>query len=686
MIQIDSIWWLLPLFIISIGVSIWFYRVRLSPRLLHYGLIVLRSTSIFLLLLLFLSPILKCSKKKTIDPKTIVLLDNSKSIKNYNQVLPAHIIEYTDRVKAELNAEPKVFDKDVFSIDSFHQLGNRTNIFSALNTISEIYQDENLKRIVLITDGNYNAGNNPIFYENSQLARLDVLLIGDTTQIEDLRVENIEQNPIMLSGEINIVNAIVSGYNIPNSIVKVNLLELTNNGNKLIETKSIPSSPNFFSKNIQFKIINPAQGKHHYRVQVVEGSKEKNLRNNYKDFFVDVVDGTKQIEILSNFPHPDISAIKSMLEINKSFKVKLTLSDGNPNFSDKSDLLILYQIPNNYTNGKQIIDRAKLLGKSVLFMLGTQTNYNSFNQIQSSYKANVKGNIMQDYFPVFNTTFAKFYLKESTTASLPTLPPLSNYLINIEPTKEAHHLFLAKIGKIETSQPLVSMGYQDNMHIGVIAAENIWKWKLNNYLAKKNSEDVQDILEKIVNYLAVKKDKKQLVSQISETVNPENSDFVISANTYNELYQPFKATNIRCVITGENNFVQTYDMLPKENSYSLTPRGLKAGNFHYKIEATIAGKKFEDGGKFAIFKEDIEDFYLPANYEEMNSLAIKNSGQLYLWKDRNALLQTPVIDNYKAKMVEETTRMKANDIVWLLLGLLSLLAVEWLVRKYFGQL
>lgn len=108
---------------------------------------------------------------------------------------------------------------------------------------------------------------------------------------------------------------------------------------------------------------------HHIRANIKTSIKELNLRNNSKDIFIDVLDGSKQIEILSNFPHPDISALKFWLNSNKSFKVKVAIAESNLSFSESTDLVILYQLPNQLNNAREIIMKAKASGKSILFFL-----------------------------------------------------------------------------------------------------------------------------------------------------------------------------------------------------------------------------------------------------------------------------------------------------------------------------
>lgn len=686
MIHFDNYLFFSLLILIALISSFFYISKQHASISLKWVLGFLRFSVLALTLLLLLSPILKCNKTKSVKPKIMVLCDNSMSIKNiltsdYSKELKG-LRSILENENVEL--EFKIFDSKLENIDSLNLKGRRTDIFTALQNVFSTNTDKNLHRLILVTDGNYNEGNNPVFVQNSSLIPIDVVLLGDTSKVRDIKIENLEYNSIMLQDEINTLRVLVSAQSFENSQAIVDLEEIVSNGTKKIAQSKLNINSNKYNHSLEFKLSELSKGKHNFRIRLRSDVNELNIENNDKVFTVEVVDGEKQIEIISNFPHPDISALKSWIEINKNCKVKLNIADGISTISDKSDLVIFYQIPNSINNGKGLFDIAKLSGKSVLFVLGTKTDYSAFNTLQKCYKINLKGNLIQDYSPKMNTNFSKFYLNESSMNSFFSYPPLSNYLISIESLGEFSHLFWSRLGTIETEQPLISFSSQDNIQIGLIAGENIWKWRINNYQQKKNFIESQELIDKLTNYLAIKKDKKQLTTFLSREHIVEGDKLIITANTYNELYQPKKAEAIKCMINGGNFKNQTFEMLAFENGYTLAPNYLAAGSYNYEVQATIGGKVFKDFGKFIVHEDNIESMYLPSNYEDMHALTQKTGGNLLMWKDRGKLGQNILSNDFKAKLANEVSRFRANDIIYLLLLLLIILSIEWLIRKYFG--
>ena len=666
----------------------YFYWKHQSYRVSKIKLLLggLRFCSLFLLLILLLSPILECNKTKSIKPKIVILIDNSKSIsKSQGLAFKEDINKLIKNLSSDkFEVEIKIFDKSLKTLDSLDLKGKRTDLYSALSQIKAENIDNNLSRIVLLTDGNYNEGNNPVFIQNSQLTPIDILLIGDTAKLSDLKIENIEYNKLMLQEEVNPLNVFISAQAFANMEASIFLEEISGKGSSIVANSKIKINGNYFSQSIPFKLSNLSKGKHFYRIRVTASGKEANLKNNTKEFAVEVIDGGKNIEIISSFPHPDLSALKSWLQINRNFKVKMNVSESNLAISDNSDLVIFYQIPNQMNSGKVLFDKAKSMNKSVMFILGTKTDYAAFNQLKTSYKVNLNGKILQDYGARINPNFTKFYLSNQVPNIFQNYPPLSNYLLTIESKADASHLLFSKLGRVETEQPLISFATQDNIQMGLVAAENIWKWRLNNYQSKKNFNETQDLFDKVINYLAVKKDKRQLTSYISSDYISEGENLIISANTYNELYQPKKADRIKCVIDGGEIKNANYEMLPLENSYSLSPKNLKAGRYIYKITAEIDSKFFSEEGSFLIYENDLEETFIAANLEDMNTLALKSGGNILMWKDRHSFKINSHPKEMKQKLISETTRLKANDWIYLLLLILVLLSLEWLIRKYFG--
>ena len=103
------------------------------------------------------------------------------------------------------------------------------------------------------------------------------------------------------------------------------------------------------------------------RVVVSLVSNEKSTVNNSRCFYVEVLDSKYKILILYNAIHPDISAIKSVLDKNKNYEIeKEKLSDFNSNY-DKYNLVIYFAFSENKLEN---LERLKSSDVSLLLLIG----------------------------------------------------------------------------------------------------------------------------------------------------------------------------------------------------------------------------------------------------------------------------------------------------------------------------
>ena len=81
-----------------------------------------------------------------------------------------------------------------------------------------------------------------------------------------------------------------------------------------------------FSKNLNikttFNIKNNKSGISKYKVVLNTLKQEASISNNSYTFFIDVIDSKYKILILSDVVHPDLSAVKSVLDENKNYEVE----------------------------------------------------------------------------------------------------------------------------------------------------------------------------------------------------------------------------------------------------------------------------------------------------------------------------------------------------------------------------
>jgi hypothetical protein len=680
-----------------VGVSSVLYFFNLKTRKFVFqkdkitlGLFILRTWALFLITILLVSPFINLNVNRSLKPKVVLLVDNSASIQTYDGITLKSYKEMIQALENQISdffdVETHYFSDKLDAKDSFLLQGSRTDIYNALQSADELHFNENVQSVILVSDGNSNIGNNFNYYNFTNPVECYSLLVGDTTRFFDIEIGAVDFNPLAYLNEKSNISIQVLADQAAGKSLTLTLYEMKGNGSSVkLQSKNILPNSASYSENHSFAIKMTQEGIHHYRMFATCVSGEKNCDNNYKDFFIEVVNGKKKIVIFADVPHPDISAIKSALEKNEAFDVKVQMLQESQPVLDEIDLAVLYQIPSQYANRIDFIKKLNEKGISILYFLGSGSNYNMFNQVQSLYNTSPQGNLRQDILPQLNKDFSFFKLTENVQANYVKFPPMQSMYLNINPVKQSEILMYQKIGNVTTNKPLISMGFMDNQSVGIVFAENIWKWKMMDFKNFKSFEHFEEIVVKTANFLAVKKDKKKFKVHFDKTFYTEKEDINADAAVYNASYELINTSDVFMEIYGNNKYQSKGTFLKNGDKYSLNLGNLPSGNYEYQAYTILNGVKMVDKGNFAVTTFQLEKAYKKANYEDMNKFAQNHNGELVLLKDWKKLIDIFKKKESKDLLISESKTITFIDS-WILMSIiLLLLSLEWIFRKYFGK-
>src|SRR5690606_31443861 len=150
------------------------------------GLATLRFLSLFILSLLLLAPLLKVNKTYYEKPILLWLEDNSKSMllgakgeetkSWFSQNRDAYIKALSEKYDVNIRA----FGADItLPNDSFPEV--YSNIGLALENGQEQFYNQNISGVVLLSDGIYNQGLNPLYSAQQSSIPIYTVGFGDTS-------------------------------------------------------------------------------------------------------------------------------------------------------------------------------------------------------------------------------------------------------------------------------------------------------------------------------------------------------------------------------------------------------------------------------------------------------------------------------------------------------------------------
>lgn len=650
------------------------FKVKKKSNLIYF-LAFLRGMSWVTLFWLLINPVVSRKINEIQKTPLPVVFDNSKSISELKATSSAEDIY--QKIKANTTLADK-YDVQFYSFDAtFEALkqldfkGKLSDIDGVAINLKQLYRNK-VHPVVLITDGNQTLGNDYVF-SFKENATVYPIVLGDTTTVIDLKINQINVNKYAFYKNKFPVEVLLL-YNGDQNISSSFTME---KGNQLVYKQQLQFSKSKTSQTISFLLDANSIGTATYKATLTSNIKEKNTYNNSKKFAVDIIDQRSEIALVSTINHPDISALKRSIEVNQQRKVTIV----NPNkikSLQNYNLLLLYQ-PNPAF--QSIFEQNKIAQLNTFIITGTSTDFNFLNQQQNDLQFKVSDQ-NENYLAYFESDFNLF---GQENIGFEKLPPLEHKFGTIVPKTNTTTMLFAGINGVQLQNPLLTFAENGNKRAAYLVGENIWKWRLDTHLTSKSFDAFDLLTDKIIQFLATPSRKNNLVVTYDSFYNL-GENILISASYFNKNYE--FDTKAQLTIVVKNSITKaskTYDLLKTNSQYQVNLDGLLPGNYTFTISEKQSNAKFS--GAFEVADFDLEKQFVNPDKTRLTQLANRTKGAIFYPNQlENLLKQLEEDERYLS--VQKQTINKSPLIEWkaILVFLISLLALEWFVRKYFGLL
>ena len=638
-------------------------------------LFVLRTLSLFLLALLLINQTIKKQEIENIKPILSILVDNSQSIRYFQQQNSVHQtlqkIKRSTRINEKFNVQLFSFGTSLHVLDSLSFNEYHTNISDALNSVNELHKNDT-GTLLMLTDGNQTMGNDYEFTRSNQ--PISPIVLGDTTQYKDLKINQLN---------VNKYSYIKNKFPVEALVVYEGKKEVTTqfsiyNKGKTIFSKKVSFSPRNKSQTILANLQATKEGQNYFTASIRKLPGEKNSKNNTKNFSVEVIDEQTKVLIVSSVLHPDLGALKKAIERNKQRTVDLTMIDNFKGQLEEYQLVILYQPTNQFA---KIMTALKQQNSNYCLVSGLKTDWNFLNKQQLGF-ARKAINQTENYTAKYNAGFLTFSQKD---IGFNQFSPLEDSFGEVVLSKPHQTLLYQNINGIETNQPLVTTFEQNNQKSAILLGEGIWKWRASSFLNDNSFQDFDEFIGNIVQYLASNKKRNRLEVQ-SKNLYPSNSIVRIAAFYTDKNFQFDDRASLELRIT--NLATKQEKKLPfslVNASYQVEVENLTAGAYSYKV--SVAGQSISSYGKFKISDFKIEEQFTNANFQKLTKLADKTGGKLY-FPDKIDTVLEDLMNNTSFFTTQKSTIKEQNliDWKWILYFIIGVLSAEWFIRKYYGKI
>jgi hypothetical protein len=706
-----SPWYMLLVVVLAAFLSWLLYQGSkdLLPRPSQLLLGLFRFLVLSLIGLLLLEPLLNARSKVSSLPIVAVLQDASESIVVQKDSAFARN-EYPGQLQQMLQGfDPQSYSVDYYSFSSeldlnaspdslqFTQTG--TDISAALSRVQKLYQNQNLGAIVLVSDGINTQGVNPLFVIDRFQQPVHTVLLGDTTPQRDLQISEVLFNEIAYLNNEMPIRVKVRAEGFQNAEVKVSL----RGEGKILGTQSLKLGKNKLQGQVDFLIEPKEVGVQQYRVEISRQQGEITYRNNQKRIFVNVLETRRKIALFAGSPHPDLGALRQAFKRDDRYELREFIHRSpteyytDPTRYDlgEFDLLILHNYPNSGADKAMVNKIGEEIEKRkvpVIHFVGAFTDLNALKPLYKYMAITPKNfnpkseeviaNFSRKYRDHSTFTFGEEWLRWANSA-----PPIFRNRSSWEAKSDAEVFATARIKNIALDYPVYALQSQLNRKNMVFLGENFWRMRAHAYLEAENFDYFDDWLFNNIKWLSVNDDKRKFKVDPSKRLYTGNEPVQFRGQAYDDSYNPIPGVEIKLSLTDPEGKENIYYLNETgQSQYYLELYNLQEGTYRYVAE----GKKDEvpvgsDKGQFSVGQSNIEHLRLQADRNVMQQLALRTGGEFTFARNLDELADKIKADpGLKPTVGFKEKRQDFHHFTWILILMLSLLSVEWVVRKLYS--
>lgn len=660
----------------------------------HYGkaltiiLFTLRSITTSTIIILLFNPFIKI-KSTVVEPATIILAqDNSKSLiltKDslfYENKYPLIIDTLINELDEKFTIDKYIFGNEVREFDSIDYQDYYTNFHEALELFKKDYYKKNVGAVILLSDGISNNSYPPEQDIESYPFTIHTVTLGDTTTYPDICINDIFYNKTSPSNSVFPIRIVANAINCRNKNMEIEIFL----NNEIAEEITVPINSNRFSKEMDFNLDLKEEGVKQIDVKIKPIEKEQITSNNGKRFFIEVIDKQYKALFYAKSPHPDLGSLKNILGNN--FNIDIIFNNEEIPDLKNYDIVLLHQVPflgmNNFSELKSKLSENKKT--PIFYIIGESTDYEAFNNLQNSINIS-KGSVNStiDTKAYFNHNFGLFNIDNEAIESINNFPPLSSHYIDCRFNTNHDIILKTKINDVETQTPLLSFCIDNESRKNAyLFGTGIWKWKLYDYYKENEYTNFEELLSKSVKYLLTNRKKELIVNHKENFIHNESINF--TAELKNPSQELTTIPDLKINVTNKHTKdIYEYNFLKNDKTYSLNIGTLPEGFYDYTAKAQHGNNVYTDNGSFNVINIGIEEQDLTANSQRMQLLASLTGGTNIYVNEIKSLIE--ILDNDERITLISKEMTNYKDLInWksIFFVILSLITIEWVLRKTFG--
>jgi hypothetical protein len=709
--------WVILSLLSAVLFTIYIYRktnpvISKSKKVL---LIALRALALTFCLLVLFQATLGHRYKKFHPPQLAVLTDVSASMNvedargNRPKIVKSVLHQLTGMFPDygfkwyRFSSHPQAFSAP--GIDSLMFVGDATDISLAIRQVQEQLQSENLSAMLVISDGNYNKGGNPVRSAEKSTVPIYSVGIGSDKEVPDLKINDLSTSAFAYTKESTPVKIKIQNNGFSRTQTTVRLMK--DDSVYARQTVQLPPSPS--EKTITLDYIPQTPGQHKLIVDIGRKSDEKMLENNRQTVYIDVLKAKLTILILAGRVTPEISFLRRHLSQNKRYQIFAEVQkDQNAFFhiAPKSDILsrlqevdifILVDFPGRHTSDallQKLIKSLKQNQQSILLFTDQSVDMRKLEELEPFIPvlANSMPAQTEKVYPLLSVQ-GKQHPITAFDEQIPPgsliwdqLPPVYMNLKNITLWPNSTVLLYGVrdiLKKQNTAKsPLFVIRKSTTNKSAALLADGIWQWDL----MVKGMDPQNRIYHHFINHTIRWLETKQSDNLVQIKANSRyrfGEKALIEVQAFDQKLEPVDSADILLRLQ--------HPLYKKE----YIPTAVETGIYRAEISPQYPGD-YTIRARASLHNRDLgntEFRFTVGEYSKelsvtrqaritLKSLALNSGGQ-YIEPDSLNRLSLLIQGNVKNEIIKKEQSLWNQPIILFLI--IFLLALEWFIRKRAGM-
>lgn len=702
--------------LLLILLAIVFYRYTLPPLPPRRRVVLscLRALALILLMASIFEPVLRLVENDDQPPVVAVLIDDSQSMALQDAAgdrasATRRLLRdqpFARSVSGEIQYIP--FASTLYQpftsspAESLTFTGQITNLSEALSKLKERIPKENIQAAILISDGNYTEGKNPLYEAEQMGIPIYTIGVGDTSDQKDILVEQMTTNSIAYAETSVPVDVTIksSGYN--GETVEVTLLE----GERLVGRSSLTLRGGTVEYPVRFSAEMKDEGTKKLTVKVSHLSGELTERNNSRSVFVKVLKNKLKILIIAGAPSPDVAAVRQGLAEDQALQLNVLVQKDASGFYegqfsnaaiDSADCVVLIGFPGRSSSAdivRQVVSAIDQQKKPLLYIHGRTVDYSKLQSLEPVLPIRWSG-ATQDEVLVSPSVAEKqrshslVQLEGAIRAGdWQQLPPLFKTHTVFQAKPEAEVLVWAKVQNVVLTEPLIAIRNLNRSKSLALTGHGLWRWRLLTQSNTNTENFLPLLLSNAIHWLTTAEDQKNVriapIKDAFTTAEPVR----FTGQVYDDQLRPVDNADVTVELQ-RNNEKMHVALSPVGNGrYEGALDRAEEGDYTFTGKATGEGKTFgQDRGRLSVGLVNIEFLETKMNKQLLEQLASKSGGSFATVSAAGEIADR-ISENVPLAPRE---LIRASEIeLWnwrYLAGLIVLLfGVEWFLRRRSGML